>query len=188
MRSRSTFAALSALILICAAGPAAAARHIYSYDSATPATTLMTEAGLSFIFDKSLMGVTVRQLMETQDIGAADLKPVSEGALGRGGVDAAVGPDAREHDLYEITDQADGKALRGALCRGADHVWLAFGRIKFGQDLRIRALGHDPASGKTRLCVTLDYTFRGEWALPQPLLPQPDRTDRFNDAPNRLPY
>ena len=188
MPIRPTFAAFVALALAGAAGPASAARHIYSYDSATPVTTRMTESGLSFIFDKSLLGVTVHQLMETQNIGSADLRPVSDGVLGRGGVEAAVGPDARERDLYEISDQADGKALRNALCRGSDHVWLAFGRIKFGKDLRIRALGHDPATGKTRLCVTLDYTFRGEWSLPQPLLPQPDRSDRFNDAPNRLPY
>ena len=188
MRFRSTPIALYALMLTCAAGPAAAARHIYSYDSANPITTEMTETGLSFIFDKSVLGVTVRRLMETQNIGSAELRPVSQAVLGRGGVEAAAGPDAREHDLYEITDREDGRALRGALCRGSDHVWLAFGRIKFGQDLRIRALGHDPESGKTRLCVTLDYTFRGEWALPLPILQQPDRTDRFNDAPNRLPY
>ena len=28
----------------------------------------------------------------------------------------------------------------------------------------------------------------GEWLEPSPILPQPDRTDRFNNAPNRLPY
>jgi len=174
--------------MLAAATPALAARHIYSYDSATPITEQMTESGLSFIFDKSLLGVTVRRLMETQNIGSADLRPASDAALGKGGIEAVVGPDAHERDLYEITDQQDGKALREALCHGADHVWLAFGRLKFGQNLRIRALGHDPYTGKTRLCVTLDYSFRGEWALPKPLLAQPDRTDRFNDAPNRLPY
>jgi hypothetical protein len=181
-------ALVPAAVLLLAATPAAAARHIYSYDSATPITEKMTEAGLSFIFDKSLMGVTVRKIVETNDVGSAELKPASDSVLGRGGFEAVVGPDAHERDLYEITDRADGRALRNALCRGSDHVWLAVGRLKVGQDLRVRALGHDPATGKTRLCVTLDYSFRGEWALPQPLLEQPDRTDRFNDAPNRVPY
>jgi hypothetical protein len=180
--------ALCALVPLLVAGPAAAARHIYSYDSANPATTRMTDTGISLIFDKGVMGVTVRRLMETQTIGAADLRPVSDSVLGRGGLDAAVGADAHERDLYEITEQADGKALRNVLCRGADHVYLAIGRIKLGQDLRLRALGHDPQTGKTRLCITLDYSFRGEWLLPPPILPQPDRADRFNDAPNRLPY
>lgn len=178
-----------ALILALAcARPASAARHIYSYDSDTPITEKMTETGLSFIFDKNLLGVTVRRILETHDIGAADLRPASQSALGHGGLEKIVGSDAAERDLYEITDQENGKALRNALCRGADHVWLAFGRLKVGRDLRIRALGHDPATGQTRLCVTLDYSFHGEWLAPTPILPQPDRTDRFNDAPNRLPY
>jgi len=182
-------APISALILMLAAAwPAAAAQHIFSYDSITPVTAKMTENGLSFIFDKSLLGVRVRRLMETYDIGAADLRPAPDSALGRPGLVAIVGPDAAERDLYEITDQENGKALRNALCRGSDHVWLAFGRLKVGQDLRIRALGHDPQTGKTRLCATLDYSFHGEWLPPTPIKLQPDRTDRFNDAPNQLPY
>ena len=181
-----------ALILGLAGGalalPAAAAKHIYSYDSATPVTEKMTESGLTFIFDKSLTRQRVLRLMETNDIGQADLKPASESALGQGGLAAVVGPDAHERDLYEITDQHDGKALRNALCRGSDRVWLAFGRIKAGQDLRIRAIGHDAESGQTRLCYTLDYSFHGEWLAPKPVPLQPDRSDRFNDAPNNLPY
>jgi hypothetical protein len=181
-------ALIPAALLLLAATPAAAAQHIYSYDSNSPITEKMTEAGLSFIFDKHLMGVTVKRILETHNVGSADLRPVSESVLGRGGVEAVVGDDARERDLYEISEKGDGRALRNALCRGSDHVWLAFGRLKSGQDLRIRALGHDAQTGRTRLCVTLDYTYRGEWRLPQSVLDQPDRTDRFNDAPNRLPY
>jgi hypothetical protein len=182
-------AALTALIVIVLAGrPAMAAQHIYSYDSVTPITAKMTENGLSFIFDKTVLGVRVRRILETNDIGAAELRPASESALGPGGLRALLEPGASERDLYEITDQADGPALRKALCRGSDHVWLAFGRLKVGRDLRIRALGDDPQTGKTRLCETLDYSFHGEWLPPTPILPQPDRTDRFNDAPNRLPY
>jgi hypothetical protein len=147
-------AVVSALILT--AGPAAAARHIYSYDSANPATEQMTEAGLTFIFQKGVMNTRVQRILETHDIGAADLRPASEQALGHGGLAMIVGADANERDLYEITDQENGKALRNALCRGSDHVWLAFGRLRVGQDLRIRALGHDPLTGKTRLCETLD--------------------------------
>lgn len=193
MRPMPRFVPLAAPIaaviaVLAAAGPALAARHIFSYDSLTPVTERVTETGLSFIFDKGLTGVNVRRILETHDIGAADLRPASESALGRGGIGALVGPDTRERDLYEITDLENGKALRHALCAGADHVWLAFGRLKVGQDLRIRALGHDPVTGRTRLCVTLDFGFHGEWLAPTPIEPQPDRTDRFNDAPNRLPY
>ena len=178
----------SLILAFAGARPAVAAQHIYSYDSVTPITETMTETGLSFIFDKTLMGVNVRRILETHDIGAADLRPASESALGRGGLRAVLGPDAAERDLYEITDQDNGKALRNALCRGSDHVWLAFGRLKIGRDLRVRAIGHDPGTGETRLCETLDYSFHGEWLAPNPIPPQPDRTDRFNNAPNRLPY
>jgi len=168
------------------AGPANAARVVYSYDSVTPITQKMTENGVTFILDKSLMRVRVLEMVETHDIGSAELRPAPEGELGRGGLAAAVGRDAHEHDLYEIAPKGDGRALINALCRGADKGWLAFGLIKSGRDLRVRALGHDPATGKTRLCVTLDYAFHGEWTLPPVDLPQPDRTDPFNNAaPNR---
>jgi hypothetical protein len=180
------FAALIATVL--AVRPAMAAQHTFSYDSITPITVKMTESGLSFIFDKTPLGVRVRRILETNDVGAAELRPASESALGPGGLRNLLGSGAGERDLYEITDQENGPALRNALCRGSDHVWLAFGRLKVGLDLRIRALGHDPQTGRTRLCETLDYSFHGEWLAPTPILPQPDRTDRFNDAPNRLPY
>ena len=176
------------LLALALAGPAAAAQVMYSYDSATPITEKMTENGVTFMLDKGLMHVKVLRMVETLDIGAADLRPASESELGRGGLAAIVGPDLHEHDLYLITPKDDGRALVGALCRGADKGWLAFGVIKPGRDLRVRALGHDPVTGKTRLCVTLDYAFHGEWSLPPVELPQPDRTDPFNDAPASRRY
>ncbi len=165
-----------------ASGGAQAASHIYSYDSANPITERMTENGLTFMVEKSLLSVRVVRLVETHDVGAADLRPASEGVLGRGGLSDLIG-GASERDLYEITDQEDGKPLKHALCH-ADRVWLAFGRIKSGQDLRVHAVTYDPQTGKGRLCVTLDYAFHGEWALPVAPMRQPDRSDPFNDAPN----
>jgi len=47
-----------ALIVAWPAGarrPAAASKRIYSYDSANPLTEQMTEAGLTFVFDRSFM-------------------------------------------------------------------------------------------------------------------------------------
>jgi hypothetical protein len=181
-------AALSIAASLALAAPAAASQLIYSYDSTTPITEKMTENGVTFVLDKSLLRVKVLRILETQDVGAADLKPASESDLGHGGLSAVIGRDAHERDLYLITSQEDGKALSRALCRGSDRAWLAFGPIKQGRDLTVRAIGHDPATGKTRLCVTLDYAFHGEWDLPPAMLPQPDRTDRFNDAPNNRPF
>lgn len=179
---------LAALALALSA-PAEAAQVIYSYDSTTPLTARMTETGVTFVLDKSLLRIKVLKMMETRDVGEADLKPASEGELGRGGLDALIGRDGHERDLYQILPNvADGKALSRALCHGSDKAWLAFGPIKEGRDLTIRAIGHDPKSGQDWLCVTLNYGFHGEWDLPRPMLPQPDRTDRFNDAPNARPY
>ena len=180
--------ALALALIGVSAGPAAAAKHVYSYDSATPLTRKMTENGLTFVFDKGLMTQKVLSLIETHDVGQAELKPASERDLGPGGLTALIGREARERDLYEITSKGDGVALRRALCRGSDRAWLAFGKLKVGEDLRVRALGHDPVTGATRLCLTLDYNFHGEWALPPIDLPHPDRSDRFNDAPANRKY
>lgn len=174
--------ALSLGALIAASGAAQAGQKVYSYDSANPATEQMTENGLTFVFEKSLLSVRVLKLVETHDIGAADLKPAPESDLGRGGLSDLIG-QAPERDLYEITDQEDGKPLKRALCH-ADRAWLAFGRLRNGQDLRVHAVTYDPKTGRGRLCVTLDYAFHGEWVLPVKPMAQPDRTDPFNDTPN----
>jgi hypothetical protein len=171
-----------------AAGGAGAETRVYSYDSETPVTQKMTEGGLTFVFKKSLMSTRVLSILETNDIGAADLRPADPRVLGSGGLEALLGRDAHEHDLYEITMAKDGKALTRALCRGSDRAWLVFGPLKMDQALRVHALGHDPATGKTRLCVTLDYAFHGQWALPPEELPQPSREDPFNDAPANRRY
>jgi hypothetical protein len=176
-------AVVAGLSALAAAGPALAGRAIYSYDSVTPVTVSMTESGITLVLDKSFASVRVKSVLETEDMGQADLKPASQGDLGPGGLPAVVGADAHERDLYEILPEHDGKALVGALCPGAARAWLAFGRIGLGRDLRVRAIGRDPGAGQARLCRTLDYAFHGEWRAPQTDLPQPDRTDPFNDAP-----
>jgi len=182
--------ALAAGFLIATAfapGAARADRRIYSYDSATPVTRKMTESGLTFVFEKTLMGTRVLGLVETHDIGAADVRPASAGDIGPGGL-SVLGPGAHEHDVYEITRAKDGAALIRALCPGSERAWLVFGPIKADRDLRVDAVGRDPLTGKPRLCVALDYSFHGQWALPPPDLPQPSRADPFNDAPANRRY
>jgi hypothetical protein len=183
-------ASLAVIVCLAAAlmaGPAEASKRIYSYDSANPLTEQMTEAGLTFVFDKSFMSTRVLQILETHDVGEADVRPASPDELGRGGLSALIG-NAPERALYEIEPKANGRALINALCPGADHAWLAFGDLKAEEPLRIHALGHDPKTGQTRLCITLDYSFHGQWSIGPPDLPQPDRSDRFNDAPANHRY
>lgn len=179
---------IAALIGLMAAGPAAASIVMYSYDSMTPDTEAMTEGGITLMLDKGLVHLRVVSLVETMDIGQADLKPVLDSALGRGGLNAVLGPGAQERDLYEITPKDDGRALTAALCHGSDKAWLAFGPIREDRELQVRAIGRDPATGKTRLCRTLEYAFHGVWTLPPVDLPQPDRTDPFEQAPANRRY
>src|ERR1700761_2858561 len=65
--------ALAAIVLVPTA--ASAGRMVYSYDSATPLTRKMTENGLTFVFDKNLMSTRILKIIETQDVGEAELKP-----------------------------------------------------------------------------------------------------------------
>ena len=79
------FAVSACLAGLMLAGPAAASKRIYSYDSANALTEQMTEAGLTFVFDRTFISTRVLRILETHDIGSADLKPASEGELGRAG-------------------------------------------------------------------------------------------------------
>ncbi len=178
-------ATLAALVL---ASPAWAVKRIYSYDSANQATEKMTEQGLTFVFDRGLMSTRVQQVIETNDIGQAEVRPASASALGPGGLGALIGEQAHERDLYEILPRDNGLALITGLCPGADRAWLAFGPLRVDEPLRIHVLGHNPTTGRSWKCVTLDYNFHGQWALAPPPLPQPDRSDRFNDAPANRRY
>jgi hypothetical protein len=188
MWTRAGAALFACLAVTALAGPAAAVKRIYSYDSANALTEQMTEAGLTFVFDRSLMSTRVREIIETNDVGHADVRPASPSALGPGGIEALIGAGAHERDLYEIEPAGDGLALIKALCPGSDRAFLAFGPLRVDQPLRIHALGHDPATGRSRKCITLDYTYHGQWALAPPELPQPDRSDRFNDTPANRRY
>jgi len=177
---------IAGLILVLVPSVAAARRLIYSYDSTTPVTRQMTENGLTFIFDKSFINTRVLKIIETQDVGEAELKPASDHDLGEP-QSHLLGEAGRSHDLYEITAAANGLALVKALCPGADHAFLAIGPLKSDRPLTVFAIGR--AAGRPAwLCETLDYGFHGEWALPNYDLPQPDRTDRFNDAPTNHRY
>jgi hypothetical protein len=170
------------------AGPVAASQVMYSFDSADPQTEAMTESGVTLLLDKSLLHLRVLKLVETLDVGEADLRPAAEGELGRGGLAGVLGRDAPEHDLYAITAKADGRALSRALCHGSEKAWLAFSPIREDRELQVSAMGRDPATGQTRLCITLNYAFHGVWGLPPVDLPQPDRTDPFEQSPANRRY
>ncbi|MDI1365420.1 MAG: hypothetical protein PSX79_11225 [bacterium] len=180
--------AASALATSTLATAAQAERRMFSYDPISADARRLTGAGLTVLFDQGLLGGTrpIKVLatgVPAQGLlikgKARDLGP--KGLAGLAGVDA----DAA---LYEVDPKAEqGKIYVRAFCPGATRLWLSFSRIAVRQDLRVQALGDDPekagqAPGQARVCGTLDFSWRGEWKLPNTNRPDPmeDWTDTLN--------
>ena len=121
------------------------------------------------MFRQQLIFITLLKVRATEGPASADLRPAEDKALGRS-LASLIGDGSRERDLYEIEPGADGKAMVNAFCPGSKHGWLALGRLRANQDLRVHVLGDTPA-GAAKLCRTLDFSFHGEWRLPPPTMP-----------------
>ena len=150
---------------LLAAGPAAAAVRIFSYDP-TNDLTRRVAGDLTFQFKQRLIFTTLLSIESTEGRARADLKPADEHLLGRGGLSRLIGANAQERDLYEVEPAAEGTELIRAFCPGPHRAWLAFGRLVEARPLRVQVIGDDPAGGPTRLCHTFQFEFRGEWKLP----------------------
>lgn len=175
-------ASLAGVTAIGLASPAPAATlRLFSYDPATPETRLAS-GPVTVEFRQRLVFTTVLRVLATSGQAGADLKPTSEAALGRGGLAAAVGHKAAEHDLYEVEATHEGPAMIAALCPGSTRGWMAIGHVKAERDLRIFVLGDRPGGG-ARLCRTLDFTWHGEWRVPNTRTFDP----RISEPPSRFP-
>lgn len=159
-------AASALMALVLAAGAAAAATHIYSYDPADAATR--DAAGpLTFEVQKPLLGPTkVLNLRSTVAAADAGLKHATDRDLGPGGLAALIGPRAAGRQIYEIAPTEQGAALISALCPGAKRAWMAFSGFGFNEPLKIAVLSLPAPPAKTKVCRTLAYDFHGEWSGP----------------------
>lgn len=150
----------AALALSFAAGPAAAEIRYLAYDASDRITQALTR-GVTLEADRGLFGaISVRKIISTSNRGSAEVR--------RGGPDAvrrALPEGAAETAVYTISPEGDGRGLTRALCPGADEAWLVSGRVRLGRPLTLQAVGRWP-DGAFRHCVTLSYTWRGEWASP----------------------
>jgi hypothetical protein len=162
---RTAVALVALATLAAAAGPAAAAVRIFSYDPANDATRNVA-GDLTFEFKQRLIFTTVLNIRSTEGEASADLKPADEHELGRGGLTRLIGANAQERDLYEVEPKAEGAELIRAFCPGSHRAWLAFSRLVEARPLRVQVIGDDPAGGPARLCHTFEFQFRGEWKLP----------------------
>jgi hypothetical protein len=173
---------LTLALTLVLAGPAEAAKRVFSYDPANDFTA-RTAGPLTFEFNQRLIFTTVLNIQSTQGHANAALKPVSEGVLGGGGLSGLIGSTSHERDLYEVVPVGEGADLIRAFCPGSKRAWLAFGQLAFEKDLRIQVLGDDPHGKHARLCETLDFSFHGEWKMP------PGRNVPLNDLPQpKFPY
>ena len=161
-------ALLAALGLGClSSGASAAERYIFSYDAASAAARALTQTGLSFEFEKGLLGgARVRRIIQTGEFGAADLKPSSDAPLGRGGLSAALGRERPVGPLYEILPNGEGVSFVHAVCPGADRAWLLIGPLDRFRDLTVQAVGRKTADAAAHACSSLAFSFRSDLRLP----------------------
>lgn len=157
--------ALSLSLALAGAGQAQAAQKIYSYVPSDAATRKRIDSGLTFVFDKGLVGMRVKEVLATEAKARAALVPVGDKELGAP-LSKVLPAGAGERDLYEVTAEDQGPAMVRAFCPGSTEGWLVFGPMRARRDLVVHALGDDPQTGAPRLCATLNFTFRGEWAIP----------------------
>jgi len=148
------------LAFTAVAGPAAAETRYLAYDAADRVTQAMTR-GITLEADRGLFGaISVRRIISTSNRGSADIR--------RGGPDAvrrALPAGSPETVIYTITPEGGGRGLSRALCPGSDEVWMVLGRVRLARPMTVHAVGLWP-DGRYRHCVTLSYTWRGEWAMP----------------------
>ena len=156
---------LIAAAMSLAAGGAHAGQKLYSYDPADAETRARVDRGLTFLFDKGLFGMRVREVMATQARASAFVEPVGESELGER-LDRIAPPGSGATELYRIVDREQGPGMVRAYCPGSTRGWMVFSPLRVRAPLTIHVLGDDPATGKARLCTTLRFTFRGEWKAP----------------------
>lgn len=157
---------LTALGLMAVASAAGAAEKMYSYVPADPATKARTDEGLTFVFDKGIIGMRMKIVMATQAHAEADVEPADERDLGVR-LDKILPEGAGERQLYAVKPANQGTAMVKAFCPGSTKGWLVFGVLRPREGAVVHALGDDPATGKARYCTTLKFDFRGEWRVPQ---------------------
>ena len=170
-----TRAALVAGLTCLVSPPMALAsdRYIYTYDPASPAARTLTDTGLSFQFERGLLGgVRVQRIIQTGEIGSAELKPTSEAVLGRGGLRAALGDERPVGPLYEILSKDEGKSFVHAVCPGAQRAWLLIGRLDRFRDLKLQAVGRGANDASAHACSSMDFSFRSDLRLPDQDVPE----------------
>lgn len=161
---------IATLALTAVAGPATADTRYLAYDAADRITQALTR-GVTLEVERGLFGaIRVERIISTSQRGEAS---ITRG--GPEGVRAALPAGSPETSVYRLPTDGDARALGRALCPGADASWLVLARVRLGRPLTAQAVGRW-ADGTFRHCVTLSYSWRGEWAMPPRAGPSDDST------------
>lgn len=159
---KTTASIFAVFTLLSAAAPAQAETRFLAYDAADRVTQALTR-GVTLEIRRGLLGgVSVRRIISTTARGSA--------RIDYGGPDhvrRALPEGSNEATVYTIPSEGDGRGLSRALCPGSDQAFLVLGRVRAGRPLTVHAVGRW-ADGAVRHCVKLEYSYRGEWALPPP--------------------
>ncbi len=169
MSSSVRFAAAACGLALFAAGAAKAeTKRMVTYDSESAEARRLTGAGLTFVFTKSMLGRTRVLAVRATAVPVGVLpQPLDDGATIRK-LDDLMGEDRGSGSLYSIDPAAqEGKVMIQAFCPGAKEGWLAVGPFVHARELRVHAFGAD-AGGEPRLCSVMDFSWRGEWRMPNP--------------------
>lgn len=148
------------LTLASVATPVAADVRFLAFNPADRTTTALTR-GVTLEIERGLFGaVSVRRILSNTGRGSATIT--------RGGPDEArrARPEGSVASVvYTILAEGDGRGLSRALCPGSAAAYLVMGGVRAGRPFTMEAVGRWP-DGAWRHCVTLNYTYRGEWSLP----------------------
>jgi hypothetical protein len=162
-----TLLAAAAATVMIAAPAQAASKRMVTYDSASPDAKRLTGAGLTFVFTRQFFQTRILAVRATAVPVGVIPRPSRDGEANRA-MDALMDANAGRGEIYEIDpEKAEGKVMIQAFCPGSTKGWLAIGGVNDRKPLRVYAFGDD-ASGGIRKCAAMDFTWRGEWQLPQP--------------------
>lgn len=165
MRCGSAIAAGLAAAAVAGAAQAQNTR-LFSYDPASAEARSLL-GGVTLEVKPGFMRMRAQRLMATMGHAVAELEePGDDRAVAPNALERLIGPGGGDSAVYGITPGEHADALVRALCRGSDKAWMTTTAIRRGRGLTIRFIGRDPATGEGRVCTTLEYRWRGEWALP----------------------
>jgi hypothetical protein len=162
------FVAMGVGLLAAAVAAAAEAQstRLFSYDPASAEARSLL-GGVTLEVKPAFMRMRAQRLMATMGHAVAELdEPGDDPTVSPNALERLIGPGGGDSAVYGLKPGEHADALVRALCRGSDRAWMTTTAIRRGRGLTLRFIGRDASTGEGWVCATLEYRWRGEWALP----------------------